>query len=89
MCENEEEMSMLFYWPCAVYKDEKYDEPQKLFIYNPVTTRDKALKQIFFWRDVYKFDITRAWIDITDGNGFKETEEVPIEQTFSEGLEGV
>jgi len=68
---------MVLYWPCAEYKDEHHEELQRLFTYDSVLSKKKALDQIYFWRDVYKFNIVRAWIDITDGDS-KETEEVPI-----------
>ena len=58
---------MKLYWPCGVYLDD-WKEEQTLFTCDSCLTLDKAFKQIRLWRDWYRYNITRAWVDVYDSD---------------------
>lgn len=58
---------MKFYWPCAIYTDlDGQDRP--ISTYDSALTFNTAKSQIELWRDVYKYDLTAAWVDVYDGS---------------------
>lgn len=53
---------MKLYWPCAVYL--KNDRLERAFTYDAMNTLADALQTIETWKDWYKFDIRKAWVDV-------------------------
>lgn len=56
----------VWYWPKATTED-----GEKLFTYDSVVTKEKALNQFSIWADHYGYKIKEAWIERTDGKRIK------------------
>lgn len=57
---------MKLYWPCAVYLKENCLE--RAFTYDSTLSLGDARNQIELWKDWYKFDIRKAWVDVYEDN---------------------
>lgn len=62
------------YWPGAAYL--KNDRLDRLFAYDAVNTLAEARQTIETWKDWYKFDIRKCWVDVYE-HGIK-TETIHI-----------
>lgn len=65
---------MKLYWPCGIYlKENRLD---RLFTYDAVNTLAEARQTIETWKDWYKFDVRKCWVDVYE-HGIK-TETIHI-----------
>ena len=65
---------MKLYWPCGIYlKENRLD---RLFTYDVVNTLAEARQTIETWKDWYKFDVRKCWVDVYE-HGIK-TETIHI-----------
>lgn len=62
------------YWPGAVYL--KNDRLERAFTYDAMNTLADARQQIETWKDWYKFDVRKCWVDVYE-HGIK-TETIHI-----------
>ena len=64
---------MITYWPMAEVIE--YDEIERKhvvrsqFTYDGASTIENAMKCFDCWRNGYDMNISRAWIDVSDGDG--------------------
>ena len=63
---------MKLYWPGAVYltKENRLD---RAFTYDAVDTLAETRQAIETWKDWYKFDVRKAWVDVYDHGVKTET----------------
>ncbi len=57
---------MKLYWPCGIYL--KGNRLDRLFTYDAVNTLADARQTIETWKDWYKFDVRKAWVDVYEDN---------------------
>ena len=62
---------MKLYWPCAVYLKE--NRLERAFTYDAMNSLAEARQQIETWKDWYKFDVRKAWVDVYDHGVKTET----------------
>ena len=65
---------MKLYWPCGIYLKE--NRLGRLFTYDAENTLAEARQTIETWKDWYKFDVRKCWVDVYE-HGIK-TETIHI-----------
>ena len=63
-----------FYEPNAIHIEN--GEVKKLWTYYPASTLEQAKNQISIWKDHYRYNIVRGWVDVRCGNQVIATVEV-------------
>lgn len=63
----------VWYWPMAITED-----GERLFTYDNVSTKEKAVNQLSIWENHYGYKIKTAWIDCANG------QRIAVERTWAE-----
>ena len=63
---------MKLYWPGAVYLT-KENRLERAFTYDAANTLAEARQTIETWKDWYKFDVRKCWVDVYDHGVKTET----------------